>query len=212
MRVLPPLEAHRLWAPVYDSTPNPLLALERRSVAPLMPGLAGLRVLDVAAGTGRWARYMKSRGAAVVSVDLCGSMILQAPAPSVIADAACLPFPDQWADLVLCAFAFDYMPPCLDELSRVTRTGGHVVVSDMHPEAAAHGWTRSFRSGDEVIAIQARGGTLADLHHPALRMTNLIEASFGEPERPYFIQAGKPAAFEDARAIPAIYVARWVKR
>lgn len=211
MKVMAPLEAHRLWAPVYDASDNPMLFLESRTLAPLLPDVRGMRVIDMAAGTGRWARTLKSLGASVVSVDLCAEMLSRAPRPAIIADACQMPFPDGYADLSICAFAFDYMPPCLDELKRVTRRGGYVFVSDMHPAAAAHGWTRSFRSSDEVIAIRARGGSLQELQHPELGLLDLIEAPLGEEERNFFDRTGKGALFEAACRVPAIFVAKWIR-
>jgi cytosine/adenosine deaminase-related metal-dependent hydrolase len=43
-----------LWSQTYDESPNPLLALEERYLAPLFGDVSGKRVLDVGCGTGRW--------------------------------------------------------------------------------------------------------------------------------------------------------------
>ena len=40
-------EGYKRWAATYDRTPNPLLALEQRCLLPLIPDLAGKRVLDL---------------------------------------------------------------------------------------------------------------------------------------------------------------------
>ena len=211
MRVLAPLEAHRLWAPVYDASPNPLLALETRVMSKVLPDVAGLRVIDVASGTGRWARRLRAAGARVISVDLCPEMLRQAPQPAVIADAGRLPLPDGCADLVLCAFAFAYLPPDLDEMVRIARPGGQVLISDLHPAAGAHGWKRSFRAGGEEIVAGSRSGSFDELRHPRLRLVKLLEATIGESERTYFEQAGKDELFERVRHVPAVYVARLVR-
>lgn len=211
MRLLPPLEAHRIWAANYDAMPNPLLALETRILVPMLPDVRGKRIVDVAAGTGRWARRLGALGANVICADACFEMVRQAPLPVLVADSGALPLPDDFADLVICAFATDYMAPCLEELGRITRSGGHVFVSDMHPEAAQRGWTRSFRSSTGVVTIQSRRACLAELTSPRLSLVNLVEATLGEPERPLFVRAGKEASFEAACRVPAIYVAQWCR-
>ena len=53
-RWVSPHEGHVLWAPSYEETPNALLALEERTLDPLLPDLRGKSVLDLACGTGRW--------------------------------------------------------------------------------------------------------------------------------------------------------------
>ena len=51
---VPAHEAFRLWAEVYDSQSNPMLALEQRFLANLLSGISGANVVDVGCGTGRW--------------------------------------------------------------------------------------------------------------------------------------------------------------
>jgi ubiquinone/menaquinone biosynthesis C-methylase UbiE len=130
-----------------------------------------------------------------------------------LADAGMLPFPDAAADLTICAFALSYLPAAgLTELARITRPGGLVIVSDMHPATAARGWTRSFRASGKVIAIRTRAYTLDDLRTPGLALSTLIEAPFGEAERPIFERAGKLAQFRDACRGPAVYVAKFIRQ
>ena len=212
MIAMEPIAAHRLWAATYDETPNPLLALEERVLAPLLPPLCGSLALDIGCGCGRWARRFSDGGAQVVAIDLCREMLLRAPGLRVLADGCLLPLPEGVADLTLCAFALSYMDPCLRELARVTRPGGTVIVSDMHPAAAERGWTRSFRAGEEVIAIETRRYTLDSLHAPGLALAEIIEAPLSEPERPLFESAGKLAQFDKACGGPAIYVAKFIRQ
>ncbi|MCU1334828.1 MAG: Methyltransferase type 11 [Bryobacterales bacterium] len=211
MTTLAPIDAYRLLAQDYDASPNPLLALEQRTMRSLFPSLPGARVVDVAAGTGRWASYCRAQGAQTIAMDFCPEMLTSAPEPVVLADANQLPLPDAIADVTICAFALGYAPACLPELARVTRNGGTVLVSDVHPEAIRRGWTRSFRHGSEVIGVAHHLYNLDDLFAMDLRLDCLIEPRFGEPERAVFAKAGKLAAFEEAAREPAIFVARWIK-
>jgi hypothetical protein len=44
-------EAYQLWAPEYDSAPNPLFDLEVRHLAPLLQSAAHCDVVDLGCGT-----------------------------------------------------------------------------------------------------------------------------------------------------------------
>src|ERR1700685_486237 len=151
MRVLPARDAYQILAEKYDSSPNALIALEQRIMTPLLPVTMNRHiVVDVAAGTGRWAFQCRKRGARVIAADFCREMLRKASRPPiqidrVQADAECLPLPNASADVVICAFALGYAPACFAELARITRPGGTILVSDVHPEALNRGWTRSFR-------------------------------------------------------------------
>jgi ubiquinone/menaquinone biosynthesis C-methylase UbiE len=213
--MLPPLEAYRLLAQDYDTNPNPMLLLEQRTMTRLLPPLRGAKVVDAAAGTGRWALYCQSQGAHTIAADFCQEMLARAPRPVVLADANRLPLPAAFADVTICAFALGYVPECVPELARITRKGGAVLVSDVHPEAIRRGWTRTFRHGSEVIGVAHRSYTLAHildyLSAQGLRLDRLLGPRFGEPERVVFTKAGKVATFEEAARDPAIFVSRWIK-
>jgi ubiquinone/menaquinone biosynthesis C-methylase UbiE len=211
MTTLPPLGAYQLLAEDYDTSPNPMLALEQRTMTPLLPRLREARVVDAAAGTGRWASYCRAHGAQTVAADFCMEMLVRAPRPAVLADANRLPLSNGFADVTICSFALGYAPACLPELARITRAGGVVLVSDLHPDAIRRGWTRSFRHGKDVIGVAHHLYNLGDLFARDLRLDCIVEPQFGEPEREIFAKAGKLAAFEDAALLPAIFVARWVK-
>jgi SAM-dependent methyltransferase len=99
--------------------------------------LRGLRVLDVAGGDGYWAGQCRRRGAWAVALDLDagklgrGSGLSTAPG-LVRGDALTLPFPDASFDRVLsiCAIEhFDDGTRALDEMARVLRPGGELVMS-----------------------------------------------------------------------------------
>jgi malonyl-CoA O-methyltransferase len=212
MTVLEPRDAYARLAEDYDTMPNALVALEQRIMMPLLPDhLERQTVVDVAAGTGRWALHCGQRGARAIAVDFCHEMLRRAACPAVRADAEWLPLPDGSADVVICAFALGYAPGCFAELARVTRPGGMLLVSDIHPEALDRGWTRSFRHRGEVIQVRDEPYGLADLDAPGLRRSRLIEPRLGPPERHFFERAGCLDRFEEACREPAIFVARWFR-
>jgi hypothetical protein len=104
-----------------------------------------------------------------------------------------------------------YAPGCLPELARITRKGGTILVSDVHPDAIRRGWTRTFSHPAGTIEVTHHLYTLADLVAPDLRLDALHEPRFGEPEREVFAKAGKLVAFDEAARYPALFVARWIK-
>ena len=213
MTVLDPLEGHALWAKTYDAAPNPVVSLEQRTLLRLVPRLNGLTVADIACGTGRWARALQPRAKSVVSVDLCPQMLLHAPTPRLVADAAALPLRDSSVDVTICSLSLSYAGVgCLAELSRITRPGGRVLVSDVHPGALRSGWKRSFRVDGEEIALAFRPYDFWDLLHPNLALLDIQEVSFGDSDREVFASAGRSDRFKAMASAPAVFVAMWVRR
>lgn len=218
------IEGHRLWAPHYDADCNPLLALEGRLLPRLLAPIRGRGFLDVACGTGRWMAYLAERGGRVLGVDLCGAMLAQAARKSILsgrsiqADAALLPFAGGVADTVLCSFAAGYLPNlrrAIAEMSRVVKTGGRVIVSDLHPAGVAAGWTRSFRLGGEIYEMQHFAPSIEEFRVAAqiagLQCHAYLDACFGEPERRYFRAAGKERMYARLASISAVWIGVWMK-
>jgi malonyl-CoA O-methyltransferase len=224
MRVSP-LEAHRIWSRTYDREPNPLLALDMRVLGDRLGALRGLRVVDVACGTGRWMAAAHAAGANVFGVDLCGEMLAGARAKPgvdgrlILAHSGRIPLADGIADLVLCSFAVNYLPSAEDsiaEMARITRPGGRVVMSDLHPLAIANGWKRSFRVGESLYEIDHHTRDFHCLNAIAVGCALVtawrIDARFGIQEREIFCRAGKATSFVEASRLPALEVACWTRR
>jgi SAM-dependent methyltransferase len=205
MRV-PVLDGYRLWAPVYDRDPNPILALEMRILRDRLGFLEGKVFLDAGAGTGRWMKQAHAAGARTFGVDLSPEMLALASGSLVRGDIRRLPFADSSVDIAMCSMTAGYIPCFNDLLAELTRVARQVIVTDLHPAAAQAGWTRSFRSD----------GTKYELEHHCHFVRDLqpdwfLEACFGEPERHVFEAAGKLHAFEKTRHVPAIYAACWTR-
>ena len=101
--------------------------------------VAGLRVLDLGAGTGAAGRAALAAGAAsVVSAVLAPGMLRQcaAAAHPVLADAAALPFRDGCFDLVLAAFCLNHLGDGAAALGESRRVAGRLAASFFAP-----GWT-----------------------------------------------------------------------
>jgi len=106
----------------------------------------GMRVLDVAAGTGNASIPAAQRGASVTASDLTPELLeagrSRAEAQGldlewVTADAEQLPFDDASFDLVMSAIGVMFAPhhqPAADELVRVCRPGGRIGLLSWTPE------------------------------------------------------------------------------
>ncbi|HVA25388.1 MAG TPA: methyltransferase domain-containing protein [Chloroflexota bacterium] len=165
-RTLPVADGYRQWAPGYeaDLASNPLATADWSAVQRLLPDLRGKRVLDAACGTARYARGAASAGAQVVAIDRSAEMLgqarrVQSDLPLGRADVHYLPFRDSSFDIVVYALAAAHETVVqLNELARVLKPGGSLIVSDLHPFGQTQGWGCTFAGG----TIQTHAHTLAE--------------------------------------------------
>ncbi|MGH8775385.1 MAG: demethylmenaquinone methyltransferase [Jiangellaceae bacterium] len=130
----------------YDLT-NDVLSLGmdrrwRRAVADAASARPGERVLDLAAGTGTSSEPFHVAGVDVVPCDFSVGMLREGKRqrghlPFVAGDAMRLPFADSSFDVVTVSFGLRNVhdpDPGLQEMLRVTRPGGRLVVCEFsHP-------------------------------------------------------------------------------
>ena len=212
-------EGYRAWADSYDQEANPLLSLEQRILVRLLPPVAGLEVVDIGCGTGRWLQVLKSSGARrLVGLDPSPEMLAHAKnklsdaATLVCSDYPNLPLPDASADLVFCNFVLSYIENperFLDSVRKLLRPGGSLVLSDVHPEtAAALHWRRGVRIADKFEEIQATNRAIADVmaacENAGLVPRLRLEPVFGDEERSIFCANGKQEYFDQICKRPAI--------
>jgi len=169
--ILMPAEAYALWASSYPAhAHNPVMQAEERAMLALMPsGLQGQAVLDAGCGSGRYMLHALRRGAArVIGVDISPQMLERAGAELatfqsgaevdlIQGSLTALPVPDGWANLTICGLVIGHLESLeqpLAELRRVTRPGGTLLCSDVHPIGHALGWLRDFKSGDRHYAVR----------------------------------------------------------
>ncbi len=171
-------ELYERWAECYPPVAhNPLMRAEEAAMRRLWPSLAGRRVLDLACGSGRYARLLAQAGAAtVLALDRSWGMLRQVDgAQAIQASMMRLPFAGGTFDAVICGLAVGHAPDLeawMREAARVLVPRGVLAYSDFHPQAAAAGHLRSFRD--------AQGGTHSVPHHPhALQAHRHAAASVG---------------------------------
>ena len=145
------LAAYERWAPLYPPTAhNPLMRAEQQAMAEHWPPVAGKRALDLACGTGRYARLLtEAKAAQVVAMDFCVPMLRQVSAAARVCGSMMqLPFAGQAFDVVISGLALGHaanVHSWMAEAARVLKSGGSLLYSDFHPEAARVGLTRSFK-------------------------------------------------------------------
>jgi ubiquinone/menaquinone biosynthesis C-methylase UbiE len=213
-------EGYARWAATYDQTPNPLLALEQRCLLPLLPTVAGKRVLDLACGTGRWLEKLLAAGPELgIGIDFSPAMLDVARQKAAIggrlARANCLklPFRDSAFDLAICSFALDHIGS-LSELAtewrRVVRQPADLYITELHPTAYAAGWRTGFRDQQGAMQIESTAHSIREIvavfNSTGFELSHALECYVGEPERPFFACAGKERFFDVARVVPAIMI------
>jgi len=148
-----------LWSESYDSTSNPVVAMDSRYTIGLLSPAAGELVLDAGCGTGRNLRPLLRTGTIAVGIDFSGAMLAiarrqAARAPVALADLQRgLPFGGGVFDAVLCALIGEHLSNLrvvFEEFHRVLKPNGRMVFSVYHPDMSAAGIEANFeREGVE---------------------------------------------------------------
>lgn len=210
-----------VWADVYDEQSNPLLQLEQRYLARMLPAIQSLDVLDAGCGTGRWLEALASLSPRTLTgIDPSNKMLdwarrkLNDKAELRAGDCAAIPVLPQSKDLILSSFVISYLPD-LDafaaECRRVCRTDGDLFLADMHPATAQTlGWKRSFRAGNISVEIASQSHQLPFIlscfQAHGFRLAGLIEPTFGASEQ-QLLQMHRKSDITDATAhLPPIYL------
>ncbi|AJC44758.1 class I SAM-dependent methyltransferase [Xanthomonas sacchari] len=212
---LDPLTAYALWADSYPAQAhNPVMQAEQRAMLALLPpSLYGQHVLDAGCGSGRYLLHALQRGAGhVTGVDLSPQMLARAAQELGDVDTGryalhegrleALPLADASADLSLCALALGHLPQlplALAELRRVTRPGGWVLCSDVHPIGPALGWRRDFKAGGQRYAVRHTQHLYSHWHAACAALGLAIDAVSEPMLDPADIPAGAhfdPAALQ----------------
>ncbi len=150
-------KAYARWAPVYDFVFDSVMATGRKE-AVAAAERCGPRILDVGAGTGLEFPYF-SPATELTAVDLSEAMLrkakervererIAAVRGILVMDATRLAFEDGVFDAVVAPYVLTVVPEperTLDELMRVVRPGGEVVLvnhigAETGPLAAVEGW------------------------------------------------------------------------
>jgi len=117
-------------------------SVQKTDVLTLLPcPQPGDRLLDAGCGTGHWSRFFAHYGYEVAGIDISPEMIQIARqrCPSgctfEVADAAALPFPDEYFDVVASVATIGFVadaPAVIREMFRCLKTGGTMLIGALN--------------------------------------------------------------------------------
>jgi malonyl-CoA O-methyltransferase len=201
--ILSARDGYRAWAAQY-SPETAVSYLEDALVREFDVPTSGRALLDAGCGTGR--RLAHTDAALAIGVDLAPMMLAESASPALlaVADVRGLPFDDKSFDVVWCRLVIGHLPgigAAYDELARVCRPGGTVVVTDFHPDAVTAGHRRTFRDSAGVVREIEHYVHLLAAHATAATHAKLLPAAQREGEvgpsiRHFYVDAGKSDAYE----------------
>lgn len=185
--------------------------VERDALLGALGPLDGRRLLDVGCGTGRFTVAFEAAGAQVVGVDRDPGMLALAAtrtrsARLLVADAHALPLGDGEFDVVVATTLLEFATSSrqvVDELVRVARRGGRLVVASLNPASPwglAH-WRRLRRPPWSDACLRAPG-ELRDLLDERGELT-LHAALYAPGAVPALSRLG-PALERLRRVVPAL--------
>lgn len=179
------LEAYAKWAAAYPpQAHNALMQAEQNGMLDLLPDVRGRRVLDLAAGSGRYGLLLEQRGAQVIGADNSMAMLRVNPTQRrVLARMQMIPLAGESVIGVVCGLAVGHTPDLqavIAEIGRVLAPDGWALISDFHPFHALNGSQRTFSSGDQVYAVEHYAHLYADMF-AAVRKAGLIIDAVREP-------------------------------
>lgn len=153
-------EGYALWSATYDAVPNPLIAVEQPVVDALLQRLLPLKTaVDVGTGTGRLALSLARQGVRVTGLDPSPEMLRVARRTAQAAGLLDIEFIEASLgdgpvpagsgqfDLLTCALVLCHVrdiTAAVRECVRLVRPGGHILLTDFHPQAVAWGWRTAF--------------------------------------------------------------------
>jgi ubiquinone/menaquinone biosynthesis C-methylase UbiE len=225
---MPAEQAYDLWAGTYDQQENNLLLHLDHELTFGDTTAADWRhkkILDFGCGTGRHWRKVQSFGPdLLVGVDISAEMLrkLTESHPGAetyqIRDESLAMFEDGELDVVMSNLTIGYVSDLerlLREWSRVLRSGGNVLVTDLHPAALARGAKRDFTAGGRAIEIQNHAHQPRAIEELA-RACGLMPVGFAERRvddttRAFFERAHARPVFDRMKETPLVYKLRLTK-
>ena len=182
------IQGYNQWASTYEREPNPLVMLEEKVTLELIGDVQGQRILDLGCGTGRYCVLLAGRGATVVGLDPSLGMLEQAERKVT---TACFfelhhgtmektDFPNEHFDLVVSALTLSHLPelePTLREAVRVLKSGGCMVISDIHPywPVSGHNYTEFFDETGQEYRIPEYPHLVEEYWHLFNRLSMRLE-------------------------------------
>ncbi|MFO7883284.1 MAG: class I SAM-dependent methyltransferase [Desulfobacteraceae bacterium] len=138
------MDPYKNSAKFYDTFIGPSTAVLRKKMLDMYLPKKGIRVLEVGCGTGINLRLYQKTGCEINGIDLSPSMVkiasqkLGIKAHIKVGDASQMTYADNYFDLVIAMLTLHEMPdsirsPIIDEMTRVMKPDGRLLLVDFHP-------------------------------------------------------------------------------
>jgi malonyl-CoA O-methyltransferase len=222
--ILDPEQAFELWAEVYDDSPNPIVQRSERAITERLPDLRGLRVADLACGTGGLlTQFFHLAPKTYVGLDLSDAMLQKARLKEHVdgrliqANLHDLPLHSGSIDLVTFSLGLSYcrnLVQVVYEIQRVLKPGGRVLCTDFHPNASKWGWKKGFKIKENRYEVCHYPHTVQDVllaFSLYFQSVCTLDLSFEEKECAIFETAGKSSLFEVLNSQASLILFEWEK-
>lgn len=186
-------------APIYDLVLFPFVRTVRRTILDLCEEESYNNILDVCCGTGDQLKLLRKHGFRVHGVDLSEEMLEVSRkgdhAPTCRQeDASAMSFANDEFDLAMATFAlhekkYDVARAILEDMLRVVKPGGHLMLADYRFDAGTSPFARALitfierLAGGEhyrnFLAYTSRGGLLSLMADLPIRKVREIPLGLG---------------------------------
>ena len=159
------------WSETYDTTPNPLVAMDRRHTLRALDPQPRERVLDAGCGTGSHLRSLCAARSRAVGIDFSRGMLRVARRAAPAAQLAQADLDRQFPvrrgsfDAVVTALVSEHLTDLgrfFDETFAALRPGGRLVFAAFHPELARAGIEANFEQDGTEYRLGAERYTVDD--------------------------------------------------
>ncbi|MFY0637918.1 class I SAM-dependent methyltransferase [Maricaulis maris] len=171
---IPVLTAYRAWAAIYDENENRTRDLDATCLASAGLPLAGAKIVEFGAGTGKNTAHLARHAASVVAIDISPEMLAKAQARRLGGHVTFLehdicqdwPLAAETADIVIGNLVLEHVRdllPVMVQAARVLRPGGRLYLSEIHPFRQSGGSQARFEQGDgRTVRVEAYYHGVAD--------------------------------------------------
>jgi len=223
-----PEKAYDFWANSYDSQPgNLMLYLDEALFSELIKDISfeNKVVAYIGCGTGRhWEKLYAKRPSKLIGFDVSERMLKKKKKKYPQAETHKLrtnelrPLQNNSCDILISTLAIAHIPnmeSTLLEWNRVLKPGGHIVITDYHPEALEKGGNRTFMHDGKVVSIKNyvhpidQIKTLAENLH--LKVIAFAEKKIDDSVKHYYEKQDAKHVFERFKGTKIIYGIHLIK-
>ncbi len=193
-------EAYNEWSAIYDSNVNRTRDLDAEVLRQRLAGRRFSCIVEVGCGTGKNSAFLAERGDAVLALDFSEEMLAKARAKVTAGHVRFTqaditkpwPVADASADLVTCNLVLEHVAS-LDvvfaQAARVLRSGGTLLVHELHPFKQYGGTKARFERGADIVEVDVFVHHVSEFVQAARRSGLRLEAL---DEHWHADDAGKP--------------------